>query len=428
MRCDGFTGQMRAFCERHAPQGVAEAFHGYQSLRSRCEWARQPAVLRERGVSSSRWQTTAMHERAIVSDTPERSELEDLLPNQTLWTCKTSHADDFTFHIHGDSACMKANRGAECYLLGMPAGYGFRFAAGQIFFNAKVNDLRQPGSPVLSWSVEVGMHVMRNRSATSMSKLFACTFIGNAPGLEANSAELRLSSLPEEDSLVWASFPIHRHADVRAVPLEGARHAMVKAHIRRHLDAARASRASSGLAPRVLCEAGEGLEYVASSDSGIIGGYYDRMPPLSCANDSDVHFARHDAITMVYFLGPVHPEAPPMQLPYRMQACIGAYLVDDGSAHGDVSEYMANFRYQSLGHEPEFVFNYYVLNFILSSPADNLRRVLLVITSTTPVVSSGIVIVLLLCTLILCCCLWKLMCCSFRCFRNSTTAKKETLL
>jgi len=384
-----------------------------------------------------------------------------------------SHADDFTFHIHGDSACSEENGGVGCYLLGMPRGYGFRFPAGkELFFNAEINDVRRRGSPVLSWYVEIGAHIFVNSSSmTAVSKLFACGEIGVAPGVPRSPADLRqgLATLPAEDTLVWAGFPMHlagrfvhfgqgishahqayskgywilaatpEQAGFHAKPYSdnlqneqfvlsryGLTHEAVKAHILRSLRAAReSSRGAAGLTPRVLCTAGGGLEYEPSSDDGSIAGYYDRMPPLSCANDSAVHYAQFDVITMVYFFGPVHPENPPMELPYRMHACIGAYMVDDRSAAGDFSAYMANYRYVNWWHEPEFAYNYWIDNMILDDAGARFFRSRLWL-SAHPDQLLYIAVTLLVYALI------ALLgsCCVVRCLRKcfGSSSKKKTLL
>jgi hypothetical protein len=41
---------------------------------------------------------------------------------------KPKFADEYTFHVHGDSPCREAEGGTACYLLTMPQGYGIRFA------------------------------------------------------------------------------------------------------------------------------------------------------------------------------------------------------------------------------------------------------------------------------------------------------------
>ena len=98
--------------------------------------------------------------------------------------------------------CALSAGGVDCYLLELPAGYGFQYLSNDLFYlDGEVNDVRQEASTRLTWWFEWAM--LRTASLMQpITKLYVTGEIRRFPGLPPNTVAAQPSTL------TWFSWPM----------------------------------------------------------------------------------------------------------------------------------------------------------------------------------------------------------------------------
>jgi len=297
--------------------------------------------------------------------------------------------DIYAFHTHGDSQCQSSAGGTNCYVMNLPLGYGIWYKPNMTFFlNGQVIDERLPKSSELEWWMEWGFSISTQPNLKAISKLFLS---GGPSSLQRTQASFSAASflLPKEDAVFFFSALMHQsgrflyegaplshahqqynkgHWALSATPEEAGlrddlftpirkgsplflkKNNITFKHVQEHILQALAQSRLACLhsacshTPMVRCDAGTGLEYVPGTKEHS-GRYYDRQFVTTCSK-TDWYFNAGDAVTIVWFLGPVNPSDPYVPEVYPMHLSFGAYILNDANVqYPDLSHYTSNWRY-----------------------------------------------------------------------------------